>query len=725
MPDGTTPDGATPGDGAPPGHAMAGPATIRRPAATGTNAGRTTAEDTTAGGTTGGRAVARSVVGGPAAGCAEGDGAGRAEAGAAPAEAPAPWDGARGLLYLGVLSGAVALCALAAALYFGGALTSSVPWLDGSGGLTRGGLPVSELVMTAAGTVTVGLLLAGAVLLAGPDGGLPPLARRCLRSVRVSAGIWVAATLVTTVLSVSYLLGKPVSQVTDADLLSYLTDLTRGRALVVIVVLAGVPAVCASRPRSAGGAGGLLLVALAGLLPQVVTGHSASSDDHWLAVFSLAVHVTAAAVWVGGLLVLTALARPAGPLLAVIVPRYSALAGVCFAAVAASGLVNAWLQLGGAGAVLGSRYGLLVLAKVAALGCLGLLGWRHRRASLPALRTRGRGRVFVRLAAAEVVVMAAAMALATALSRTPPPAEDTGPTDPAGVLLGFEAPGPAGVAAYAFGRLLDPLFCTLVAAGAGLYLAGVLRLRRAGVRWPVRRTLAWYGGLLIVLVATCGGLARYSMVLFSNHVVQHLVLTLVAPVPLLLAAPADLALRSLHPGSGSEAVGRTPRDLLVSVLESRAARLSAHPVAALTAAVLVLYGFYASPLFEASLRNYPLHSLAMVVFLATGMLFMRAVHGGARWLPLALAPFHLVFGYAFMTAASVIAGDWYEALARTWGPLPEQDQRTAGLLIWVIGGLATVTLPFLARRAPLPQGSGMRTFTAQRTDVDGEVRRRR
>ncbi|MBA9007587.1 cytochrome c oxidase assembly protein [Thermomonospora cellulosilytica] len=585
---------------------------------------------------------------------------------------------------------AAAFCTLAVALRVGGA-AATVPWLEGSGGLTRGGLPVAELAGNAAAAITVGLLAAAALLLPDPDGALPAAARRCLSAAGACAAGWAAATLVTAVLSASYLLARPVWQVSDAELLGYLAELPPGRALVAVTVLAGSVAVLAWRARTANGAGVALLVALAGLLPPVVTGHAASSDDHPLMVVALGVHVAAASVWVGGLVALVALPS-VRDLLPVAVPRYSALAAVCFAAVAASGLVTAWVQLGRAGAVTGTGYGLLVAAKTVVLGALGLMGWRHRRAGIPALADRPG--VFLRLAVAEVAVMAAAMALATGLSRTAPPAEDTGPTSPAGILLGFEPPGPVGAMSLAFDGLLDPLFLILVAAGAVLYAAGV---RRVGRGWPVRRTAAWYGGLAIVLAVTCGGVATYSMVLLSVHVVQHLALTLAASVLLVAGAPVELALRALR--AGPAPVGRTPRDVVLAVLGGRVARAAAHPVGALAAVVLTLYGFYASPWFEASLRGHVLHSLSMAAFLAAGMLFARAVAAGARWLVPALAAFHLVFGYAFRSASGVLAADWYDALALTWGAGPERDQRTAGLLLWAIGVPATAVILLLARRA--------------------------
>lgn len=623
-------------------------------------------------------------------------------------ESPGGEGWARGLAYLGVVAMAAGLSALAAALYFGGALHSTAPWLDGSGGLTRGGLPIAELVMNVAGTVTVGLLLASALLLPDSRGDLPPLACQVLRGVRSSAALWAVATLVTVLLSVSYLLGKPVSAVSDDDLLSFITDLTQGRAQIAVGTGAILLTITATRPRTAGGVAVLLVLALATLLPPALTGHSATSHSHSMAVFSLAVHIVAANLWVGGLVALIALAGPARRLLPAIVPRYSTLAGICLAAVATSGVINAWLRLGGLDAIFGSRYGLLVVAKAMALGSLATVGWWHRRRSIPALTRRGNSAgLFVRLAAVEIVIMAAAFGLATGLSRTAPPAEETGPTSPAGILLGFEPPGPPDLRAYVLGWWNDPLFLSLVTAGAFFYLAGVVRLRRAGVHWPLVRTLAWLSGLVIVLAATCGGLARYSMVLFSAHLVQHLALTLLAPVPLLLGAPITLALRSLR--REPAASGRTIREVLTALLGSRPVGLLAHPLAALALLIISLYGFYASPLFEASLRNHVLHSLTLVGFLAAGLFYLRLIigaqpHAGrARLLLLSVLPFHLVFGAAFAKASGVVATDWYTALGRPWGTSPLHDQQTAGLIVLSFATLTTLaTLPLIAghREAP-------------------------
>jgi hypothetical protein len=191
--------------------------------------------------------------------------------------------------------------------------------------------------------------------------------------------------------------------------------------------------VLARRCRRAPAAGALLLAALAGLVvPAVLTGHSAAAGDHLLAVSGLAVHVVAAAAWVGGLAALLVHGRGAGDL-APAAARYSAVALACFLLTGASGLLGAWLLLGadpaGLAAAAGTGYGWLLLAKTAALAALGVLGAAHRRSTLPRLRAGTPG-AFRRLALVEGALMAATVAVAVALSASPPPPGTREPVAP-------------------------------------------------------------------------------------------------------------------------------------------------------------------------------------------------------------------------------------------------------------------------------------------------------
>jgi putative copper export protein len=199
-------------------------------------------------------------------------------------------------------------------------------------------------------------------------------------------------------------------------------------------VLSLALAVCAARTRTTGDAWLLLVLAGVTVVPPSLTGHAADAAGHDLATLSLVLHVLAASAWVGGLGALVlhrsvlrgSARRSPGPRVSpvVVIGRYSQLALGCFVAVGASGVVNAAIRLGSFPDALPelwqSRYGWLVLGKLAAFLALGWFGWRHRSRTLPHLAA-GHPGAFRRLAAAELVLMALTVALAVALSRSPTP----------------------------------------------------------------------------------------------------------------------------------------------------------------------------------------------------------------------------------------------------------------------------------------------------------------
>src|SRR5262249_61250707 len=86
----------------------------------------------------------------------------------------------------------------------------------------------------------------------------------------------------------------------------------------------------------------------------------------------------------------------------------------------------------------------------------------------------------------------------------------------------------------------------LVLVGATVWcsLAGVRRLARRGRHWSPGRTTAFVAGAAVLLVATQSGVARYDTVLFSDHVLQHVLLGMLAPILLALGAPVTLALQA-------------------------------------------------------------------------------------------------------------------------------------------------------------------------------------
>ena len=135
-------------------------------------------------------------------------------------------------------------------------------------------------------------------------------------------------------------------------------------------------------------------------------------------------------------------------------------------------------------------------------------------------------------------------------------------------MLGSSSEGVPTLPEFTLGRVftetsLEPVPFVLTVWIAGLYLLGVVVLRRRGDRWPVGRTVSFVVvGMGLFWFATSSGLAAYDTTLLSVHMVQHMVLSMVVPLALALGAPITLALRTLP---------RSPRRWLLTVLHSRAA----------------------------------------------------------------------------------------------------------------------------------------------------------
>ena len=596
----------------------------------------------------------------------------------------------------------VTVSVLVVVLLAGGGAPQPVPaGLPDSGPVTGWGLPTVRLLADLAGLATVGLLLAAGLLLSSPETTLVAAPARAATVAGRVAAVWLLTVVVEVVLTVSDIFGIPPSQATDATVLrSFLGQTSQGRALLLQVGLLVVVAGLARAATSPRGAVLALVVGLVAMTPPALTGHSASSGSHELAVASLLVHLVAASLWVGGLAALAWVAAVAGSSdgLRLAVPRFSTLAACCFAAVAVSGVVNAGVRLGGVAPLLSSAYGGLVLAKVAALGVLGGFGWWHRRHTVAAVAGGGRSSVrqFVSVAAAELVVMAATVALAVGLSRTPTPVGDETQPSPAAELLGFPLPGPPTAARLLFGWVPDGFALTFLVLAAGLYATGVLALRRRGDRWPVGRSIAWTLGLAVFAWATVGGLGLYSHVLFSAHMVAHMLLSMVAPIGLVLGAPVTLALRALPgPRVRGEA---SPRGLLIAVLHSPAVRLITNPLVAFALFVGSLYVLYLTDLFPTLMGNHLGHVAMEFHFLAVGTLFFWVLVGidpGPRRLPpiarivllFAAMPFHAFFSIALMSGTELLAPDYYQRLDRPYWTDLLADQHLGGGIGWAMGEL--------------------------------------
>ncbi|MFE7430813.1 cytochrome c oxidase assembly protein [Streptomyces sp. NPDC014735] len=231
----------------------------------------------------------------------------------------------------------------------------------------------------------------------------------------------------------------------------------------------------------------------------------------------------------------------------------------------------------------------------------------------------------------------------------------------------------------------------------GLYGYGVLRLRGRGDAWPVGRTVFFFVGVLSIALVMCTKLNDYGMVMFSVHMVQHMVISMLSPILVLLGAPVTLALRAL-PVAGR---GRTgPRELLLKLLHSRYMRVITHPVFTIPMFIASLYALYFTPLFDFLMESKTGHIAMMVHFLAVGLVFFWPIMGVdpgphrpgyvMRMLELfAGMPFHAFFGIALMMATTPMV-DTYEHPPASLGIDALSDQSAAGGIAWAFSEIPSV-----------------------------------
>jgi cytochrome c oxidase assembly factor CtaG len=239
-----------------------------------------------------------------------------------------------------------------------------------------------------------------------------------------------------------------------------------------------------------------------------------------------------------------------------------------------------------------------------------------------------------------------------------------------------------------------PLPFVLTAWAVGLYVVGVVVLRRRGDAWPPGRSLAFVVvGMGTFAFATMSGLAAYDTTLLSAHMVQHMLLSMLVPLALALGAPVTLALRTLP---------ARPRRWLLVVLHSRVARVLSFPPLTLTLYIVSPWALYFSGWYLASLESPFVHEMMHVHLVVVGALFFWPLMGvdpvpgrvgyPARMLLVVLTlPFHAFLGVTIMGQQQLIGGDWYPSLhdgpMGWWLPDPLDDQHLAGGILWGSGDL--------------------------------------
>jgi putative copper resistance protein D len=204
---------------------------------------------------------------------------------------------------------------------------------------------------------------------------------------------------------------------------------------------------------------------------------------------------------------------------------------------------------------------------------------------------------------------------------------------------------------------------------------------------PVRRSVAFAGGLLALAFALLSGIDRYDTTLFSVHMVQHVLLTLVAAPLIALAAPITLMLRLASPA--------TRRRWILPVLHSRLTRAFAFPVVAWVIFAGVMWVSHFSPLFDAALEDPLIHDLEHALFLGSALLFWwpaialdpapwRMPHPGRVMYVFLQMTQNTLLAVVLLNVGTVLYAH-YATLNRTWGPSALEDQGTAAGIMWLAG----------------------------------------
>lgn len=647
--------------------------------------------------------------------------------------------------WVAVLVGVVVLALLAVVVggAFSGAFETQL--LLDPGAVVRWGLPVTTVL----GELAVAATLGGLVLAAFV---VPPgtALERTLTTVAVGAGVWAVASLGRMVLSGSNAVGVSLDDPAFGEQLGvYLTQIPAGRAYLTITVTAALVCLSAMLTRTATGALWTGVLTLLPLVLQSLMGHAAGSTSHELAVSSLFMHLVGAAVWIGALLVIGVL-RTCRALtddgLAVLVARFSPIASWCFVVVALSGAVNALIRLGGT-AGLSTEYGVLVLAKTGLFVVLGGFGWAHRTWVVGKLGTAARPgagpsaagpragssptALFWRLAGAELLVMGAVSGVAVALGGTQPPDDNSPPVDPtpAFIITGRALPPELTFSRWFTEWRWDVLLGFACAAALVVYLRWVWRLHRRGDAWSPLRTASWVVGTVLLFWVTNGGPAVYGSVLFSAHMLQHMILAMVVPIFLVSGAPMTLALRGLTIRKDGT---RGPREWLLVIIHSRYGRFFAHPIVAAVNFAGSMIVFYYTPAFEYALSTHIGHILMTVHFVMAGYFFTNALigidpgpsrppHAQRLLLLLATMAFHAFFGVTLMSGEILLVPEWFGLMGREWGLPALEDQQKGGGIAWGVGELPTISLAVIVAVSWARDDTRLATRRDRKVDREGDI----
>jgi putative membrane protein len=229
---------------------------------------------------------------------------------------------------------------------------------------------------------------------------------------------------------------------------------------------------------------------------------------------------------------------------------------------------------------------------------------------------------------------------------------------------------------------------------ATLYARGFFRLhRQMPERFPLWRLASFMSGIGALLVAIASPLEEFDEVLLQVHMVQHLILMILAPGLLLAGAPAIPMVRGLPP--------RIAKTLLGPLLRTRTVRTVfawlTQPWVCWIAFVTATWAWHLPTTFQLALRSNGWHVVEHLCFFTTALMFWYPVvqpwPSVSRWPRWAMLPYLLLADgqNTILSALFIFSGrllyPYYATVPRLPGFTPMNDQIVAGAIMWVPGSI--------------------------------------
>ena len=544
---------------------------------------------------------------------------------------------------------------------------------------------IFDLANTALAVLVIGCLISMTFLLPERDGYLQDSVRNTQRLLLIFSGAWVVAAAGNLLSQLAEIFDSSFTEILKFNVLrSFTTQVTLGKLLAYQVITALLVSLLSQKIRKNGAAFWVLLLALSAVLAPAFQSHSSAQGSHGLAIGSLLIHICALSFWLGSVIALNFIPVE---IRSIAVSRVSTIALWSSCAVVLSGAANAWTRLRVSDAWL-TTYGALVITKITLTIVVLLIANR--------IRTRLE---IKKLLPFEISLLAVILGIGSLLNRFTPTESPVTTFDKVRELVGISMPPAPNLNRVLFAYEANGLILGLLIFVTALYIRGVVALARRGDKWPIGRTISFAIGISLLDYATSGGLGLYSHFSFQYHMIAHMVISMIAPIAIVLSAPLTLALRTVP--IGREKGERGLRGALLAALHSRPTKIWTNPIVALAIFDGSLFALYFTPLFSELMSGHFGHLIMNLHFIGAGLLFFhvivgidpnpKKVHHLVRIVMLLAAmSIHAFFSVALMSSNSLIDGGYYQLLERPWATDLLSDQKTGAAIGWAMGEIPIV-----------------------------------